>query len=317
MNPFHNTPKEKIIVVGAALLCVLVLFLSYFQSTRDVKIDALEVPVAQDIKFDQTAFSSVKLSAKAAIVYDPTTGQTIFEHNADNSLPLASLTKVMTAITAASLEPEYQVVKISPDFLRAEGDSGLVVDEEWRLKDLLQFSLTNSSNDAARAVASVVGSTLANSNSFDVGRKSFVESMNQKALEIGLEKTFFANENGLDTNAVSGGAYGSARDVALLFAFAIKNFPTLMSATANSSVNFMTGENNNHVATNTNTIIDKIPGAIASKTGYTDLAGGNLAIAFDPVMGRPIVIAVLGSTLNGRFTDVETLISATRNFYKQ
>jgi D-alanyl-D-alanine carboxypeptidase len=64
-------------------------------------------------------------------------------------------------------------------------------------------------------------------------------------------------------------------------------------------------------AENTNVVIDKIPNLIASKTGYTDLAGGNLVIAFDAGLNHPIIISVLGSTEKGRFSDVLQLVQAT------
>ena len=67
-----------------------------------------------------------------------------------------------------------------------------------------------------------------------------------------------------------------------------------------------------HEASNTNDAVSKIPNMIGSKTGYTDLAGGNLTIAFDAGLNRPIVITVLGSTHDDRFTDVLTLIDAVQ-----
>jgi len=66
-----------------------------------------------------------------------------------------------------------------------------------------------------------------------------------------------------------------------------------------------------YFANNTNIFVDKIPNLIASKTGFTDLAGGNLVIAFNADINRPIIISVLGSTEEGRFTDVLQLIEAT------
>ena len=70
-------------------------------------------------------------------------------------------------------------------------------------------------------------------------------------------------------------------------------------------------------AVNTNERIADIPGLIGSKTGFTRLAGGNLVIAYDAGLNRPIVIAVLGSTRKGRFSDVTTLINATAHVLTQ
>ena len=66
-----------------------------------------------------------------------------------------------------------------------------------------------------------------------------------------------------------------------------------------------------HTATNTNEVVGSIPGLIASKTGFTDLAGGNLVVAFDAGINRPVIISVLGATKDGRFTDMEMLVNAS------
>jgi D-alanyl-D-alanine carboxypeptidase (penicillin-binding protein 5/6) len=319
MSNKPNTPTERIIVIVAAILCVIVLLLSYIQSLRSVKTDLIAVPVAMEIRTNPEAFDNLQLAAKSAIVWDVKNKKPLFQKNADEPLPLASLTKVMTAITAIESMPDYTIIPIDQDYLRAEGDTGLQVSEKWRLSDLLSFSLTNSSNDASRAAASVVGAFLSNNydENYSKDRKQFVSVMNTKSQEIGLGKTFFTNENGLDSTIASGGAYGSATDVAKMFSYAISVHPDIMETTRESSVTFRTLEDNVHVATNTNTIINAIPGAIASKTGYTDLAKGNLVVAFDLTLGRPIVVGVLGSSVSGRFTDTELLIEATRDYFNQ
>jgi D-alanyl-D-alanine carboxypeptidase len=69
-----------------------------------------------------------------------------------------------------------------------------------------------------------------------------------------------------------------------------------------------------HDAVNTNYYIDEIPGIIGSKTGYTDLAGGNLVVAFDAGLNRPIIISVLGSTRQERFTDVMKLVAEVQHY---
>jgi D-alanyl-D-alanine carboxypeptidase len=120
----------------------------------------------------------------------------------------------------------------------------------------------------------------------------------------------FTNETGLDEKDASGG-YGTARDMAYLIAWALHNDPHLFEATTEESASFTSLSDKTHIAKNTDEIVNKIPSLIASKTGYTELAGGNLAIAFDAGLQRPIVVVVLGSSIEGRFKDVETLVQAS------
>jgi D-alanyl-D-alanine carboxypeptidase len=112
----------------------------------------------------------------------------------------------------------------------------------------------------------------------------------------------FANPTGLDTSSTTAGAYGSARDMALLVSDFLRQYPVLFSATVNETT---------PMKATAEPILD-IPGLIGAKTGYTDLAGGNLVAAFDIEVGHPIVVVVLGSSREGRFTDVRNLIDAAR-----
>jgi len=107
------------------------------------------------------------------------------------------------------------------------------------------------------------------------------------------------NETGLDVSNYISGGYGSASDVAKLVAYALKTSPDLFEATLNNSP-----LNTNPYATTTTLLI-------ASKTGLTDLAGGNLAIVFDAGFNHPVISVVLGSSEKGRFIDTQKLIEAT------
>ncbi|MES2214373.1 MAG: hypothetical protein V4465_03250, partial [Patescibacteria group bacterium] len=91
----------------------------------------------------------------------------------------------------------------------------------------------------------------------------------------------------------------------------LRTHPELLDATRNEIVRTTSLDNQIHTAHNTDTIVANIPGIKASKTGFTDLAGGNLVVAFDPELGRPIIISVLGSTAEERFSDVQRLVDAT------
>lgn len=258
-------------------------------------------------------FTDVALQAKAAYVFDMREHKAIFEKNKDMQLPLASLTKLMTALVATDLVPRDSHITIRKEFLEEEGDNGLRPGESWKLKDLLDFSLIVSSNDGARSLASVIGATHINTTDYDLGRKDFIAAMNERAKKLGMTQTYFLNESGLDETPTQSGAYGSAQDVADLLQYLISNRPQVLEATTYPATT-ISSQSENHTAKNTNIDIKEIPGLLASKTGYTALAGGNLAVAFDAGLEHPIVIVVLGSTQDGRFTDVDTLVKATMNY---
>jgi D-alanyl-D-alanine carboxypeptidase (penicillin-binding protein 5/6) len=146
---------------------------------------------------------------------------------------------------------------------------------------------------------------------------AFVREMNNKADAIGMKNTYYLNVTGLDQNEEQGGAYGSAKDQAILFAYILKTHPSLMEATRQAEIIVTSQDLVSHIARNTDSLVSYIPGMLASKTGFTDLAGGNLVVAFDPEIGRPIIISVLGSTETGRFEDMEKLVNASLQYVSQ
>jgi len=269
------------------------------------------------------AFEKINLEAKGAIVWDVINNRELFSKNSDTPLPLASLTKVMTAVTTDGKLGDNQKIKITAEDLKPEGDSNLVVGDTWKAKDLRDFTLLTSSNDGAFALAAVAESKQIlppynneASTSPEKLREQFIKAMNDTAVKIGLINSKFFNEHGLDQGADRGGAYGSARDMAILFEYTLKNYPDILEATRYKNLEFASADKK-YSAENTDILIDKIPNVIASKTGFTDLAGGNLVVAFDAGLNRPIIISVLGSTEQGRFTDVLQLVAASVKFINQ
>jgi D-alanyl-D-alanine carboxypeptidase (penicillin-binding protein 5/6) len=228
-------------------------------------------------------------------------------------LPLASLTKIMTANTVHALLPENSLVTIKKDFLKEDSDIQLIDNEQWTVKNLLDYTLTISSNDGAVALAAAAGS-FKNQSSADVGRTEFITEMNTQAQEIGLTNSTFYNESGLDQDMIQAGAYGTARDMTTLFNYTLKHNPEILEATRYATVTVNSYDNLTHVASNTNSILSKIPNILGSKTGFTQLAGGNLVIAYDTSINRPIIAVILGSTYDGRFDDMLALVDATNQY---
>ncbi len=304
--------SQKLLAFNALMvgLIVVMVFVIYGQLNKPTK-QLAEVKEA----LAPTAFDNLQLEAKSAYVFDMKKNEVLFKQNEFIQLPLASITKLMTALVATELFPKDSHIIIKKEFLHAEGDSGLFVDESWKLKDLLDFSLLVSSNDGVRSVTSVVGALDIRTDDYDLGRKNFIEKMNQKAHELGLKQTYFINESGLDEGGSSGG-YGSAIDVSKLLQYILQNHPQIVEATKYQTINIKSGSKI-HIAKNTDIVLNQIPNLLASKTGYTDMAGGNLVVAFDASIGRPIIVVVLGSSEKGRFNDVSKLVKASLSYISE
>jgi len=95
------------------------------------------------------------------------------------------------------------------------------------------------------------------------------------------------------------------------FEHAMRIIPNAVEATTYDSLTFTSLGGIRHHATNTNAAVGDVPGLIGSKTGFTDLAGGNLVVAFDAGLGHPIIAVVLGSSFDGRFDDMKKLVAAS------
>lgn len=260
-------------------------------------------------------FENILLEARAVYVLRLNTNTVLYAKNENEKLPLASITKLMTALVARERFKESAVVVLSADDISEEGDSGLRVGERWRIGDLLDVLLIVSSNDAAHAIARFVGANgQQQTDSNSVSRANFIKIMNDRAHATDLLQTEFFNESGLDINESQNGGYGSARNVALLFSELWKKYPETIEVTAHKDARIVSQDNIVHVLPNTNEIVGHIPGLIASKTGFTDITGGNLAVIFDRGLGDPIVVVVLGSSYKGRFEDMQKLVSVATTF---
>lgn len=310
--------------LGVALGILVVIFgVSYIPSIS--KKQATETPSRLEARVETAieteeetvdVFENAAVTARAAYVWDIKNQKALYNKNAASQLPLASLTKLMTALVAAETLAETDSVSITDAAIRQEGASGFAAGARFAFEALSDFTLMTSSNDGAYALAAAAGESLRKYET-QSSTAAFIEAMNRKAEEIGLSQTYFTNPTGLDTNEVESGSYGSARDMAFLMEYIVTERPDVFERT-NESYRVLYDENGNrYEAENTSPITDDIPGLIASKTGYTDLAGGNLVIAFDAGFNHPVVVSVLGSTRSGRFHDVLTLTELAREAVTQ
>ena len=158
---------------------------------------------------------ATKVGAKAYVVKDITTGETIVQDNSNKLLPIASLTKLVTAIIARKQIPESARITISQKVMNTYGNTAdFTAGETFTAGDLLYPLLLVSSNDAAEAYAEYYG------------RSSFIREMNDFVQSIGAYRTSFADPSGLDPENVS-----TANDLALIIDWIRKNDPTILSIT--------------------------------------------------------------------------------------
>lgn len=248
------------------------------------------------------AFAHIPINAKAAIVYDVALGKILYAKNADAQLPLASLTKLLTIYAALSELSPNSPITIPADVTHLDAPHAFSAGQVFTLSDLARLTLTASLNDGAAAIAEA---TAAREN------RPLSSVLAGAAAALNLSQTYALNGNGLDVSTAVSGGYGSAYDLARLAGALVEKSPTITAATTHSSAQAVSEGGTSFSVRNTDPIVTTIPHLLLSKTGYTDLAGGNLALVFDVGIEHPIAIIVLGSTLKSRFTDGATLVAAT------
>ena len=304
--------NKRSFVGGFVLLAVLLLLVSA-NYIGDVLDDSRNAQLALAVQPTENYFSNIEVIGNAAIVYDVKKGDILFHKNAGKQLPLASITKLMLVSIANEVLSPDTPVTITARALSREGDSGLFENEVWRAQDLMDFTLIESSNDGAEALAEASEGRIRSKYINAPSTGSAIWRMNEKAFELALPQTYFTDVSGLDESETMASAYGSARDVAQLMLFILREIPHILSATAKDGVLLQSSGGLVHEAYNTNVALGEIPGLIGGKTGFTDLAGGNLVVVFDVGLDRPVIAVILGSTQDGRFSDMKKLVEATRN----
>lgn len=215
------------------------------------------------------------VEAVAAIAIETSSGRVLFEKNAYSKRPMASTTKIMTAIVAIENGNLQDVVTVSKRAAMIWGSEiNLKAGEKFRLNELLYGLLLNSGNDAAIAIAEHVGGSV----------ESFCEMMNDKAIKLGAHNTNFKSPHGLDMPD----HYTTAYDLALITKYALTN-RTFSSIVATKSAS-IPGKN----LYNTNEMLGVYPGANGVKTGYTGQAGRCLVTSASK-NGMKVISVVLNS----------------------
>ena len=201
------------------------------------------------------AAEAVEVSAAAAVLMDADSGRLLYEKNGEKRMLIASTTKLMTALVALEQGGLQQEITVTGGHM-AEGSSMyLRPGEKLTLETLLYGLLLCSGNDAALAVTECMG-----------GAVPFVARMNEKAAELGMENTHFANPNGLDDEA----HYSTAEDMAKLAAAAMDD-PVLRRVASTRTARI-----GGRTLTNHNKLLSRVEGCVGLKTGYTRAAGRTL-----------------------------------------
>jgi D-alanyl-D-alanine endopeptidase (penicillin-binding protein 7) len=263
------------------------------RAREQARLRAVREAMTPRYKTDATGALVPDIRAAAAIVFNPETGQVLWEENAQDKRSIASITKVMTALVFLENEPDLsREITIERSDVYAASTTYLRSNERITLDNLLHLTLIASDNAAARALARVSHGSSA----------SFVERMNEKAIELGLESTSFADPSGLDPLNMS-----SAYDLSRLISFASGNEKIApIMRTAQYTVRTNRRAVNIH---NTNRLV--VGGDVdvmGGKTGFITKAGYCLATLLRLPQGNQVAVVVLGANSNtGRFWETRHL----------
>lgn len=203
---------------------------------------------------------AVTTSAKAAVVINADTGEVIYSQNAEEKLPMASTTKIMTALLLCEKGDMEKEITVTDQMVRVEGTSmGLLAGDKVSHKALLYGMLLASGNDAANVTAYALGGTI----------DGFVKMMNDKAVELGLSNTHFETPSGLDGDE----HYTTALDLANLARVCMENELFYEAASSKSATLEYGNPPYRRTLTNHNKLLKTFEGAVGVKTGFTKKAG--------------------------------------------
>ncbi|MBI4080707.1 MAG: D-alanyl-D-alanine carboxypeptidase [Candidatus Levybacteria bacterium] len=233
-------------------------FLSLAKNKQVTILDLWE-PVLEVLGANSAKMPEV--TAQSALMYDLSANKVLYEKDARERLPMASLTKIMTAIVAIENKQEDDEYIVRPESLVGEDSMGLTSGEVLTLEELLYGLLLPSGNDAAETLAG----------NYQSGRGGFISAMNDKAKALGLKNTNFTNPSGLQGD---GNQYTTAHDLLVITKYAVDTYPILTEVTSTSEKQLpQTATHKEFYLYNETNLITSYPGVRGIKTGYTPEAG--------------------------------------------
>jgi D-alanyl-D-alanine endopeptidase (penicillin-binding protein 7) len=246
-------------------------------------------------KTDETGALVPDIRAAAAIVFDPANGQVLWQENAQDKRSIASITKVMTAVVFLEDNPDLsQEITIERSDVYAASTTYLKANERITLDELLHLMLIASDNAAARALARVSHG----------GTAAFVERMNEKALELGLESASFADPSGLNPANVA-----SAYDLSRLISFAASD-ERIAPVMRTAQYTVTTSRRSINIHSTNRLLLGGDVDVMGGKTGFISKAGYCLATMLRLPQGNQVAVVVLGAKSNtGRFWETRHLFN--------
>lgn len=225
-----------------------------------------------------------KISAKAALYVNIKSGEILYSKNAHTKLPIASLAKVMTAVIAMEFKDLENKFEVSQKATEMEPDKMLLIaGEKLSLEELLYGIFLISANDAAEVLAEKTLNS----------KEDFINQMNIKARQLGMENSHFVNPTGLDED--SGSSYSTAYDLVLLTRYAVEKFPKLIEISKIPHITFpQTTDHQDYDMYSGINLLTTYPGVVGFKTGFTPEAGLTLITLYAD-RDREIVGVILGS----------------------
>ncbi len=269
--------------------------------------DPLRGAAKEPEKIEGNRSLGIETTARAAVVLDKETGTVLFEKKIENELPIASITKLMTALVFLDTNPNWEKkIKLLKEDEKEGGIFYARAGEELTIKDLFNMMLVGSVNNAALALARSTG----------LSQEEFVAKMNQKAQALGLKNTFFVDPAGLEPANVS-----TALEVAKLLSLALDKDEIREATVKRKYVFSPQNIEKKYYVKNTNELLWSFLNEppykiIGGKTGYLEEAKYNLAIEVQN-NGHRIIVVVLGSnTIEDRFQEAKGLTFWTFENYK-
>lgn len=253
------------------------------------------VPLKKD-----EAICDVPLTSAAVILMDDKTDTVLFEKNSDVVRPLASISKLMSALVLLDLNPDWKkIVEITPEVY--DNNSHFInVGEKFSMEDLWNVALIGSSNSAVNALVNGAG----------IKKEDFVVKMNEKAQELRLRTVRFVEPTGIDERNV-----GSARDIARMLKYALANDKIFNSLQTPEYYSNPIGQKPRRIWSTDWLLTKWVPNkfgdlTIAGKTGYIDDSKYNFAVRIENGGKRAIRTVVLGAhTMEARFSEARDLAS--------
>ncbi len=225
-----------------------------------------------------------RVSAEAALFVDTRSGQVLFAKNPHKKLPVASLVKVMTVLTALEHKNMGDKFSVSEHAAEAEPDKMLLIaGEKLTLEELLDGIFLISANDAAEVLAE--GTT--------GNRDEFIKLMNDKVKQLGMKDSYFANPTGLDED--SNNSYSTVYDLAILTRYLIRHYPEVVDVSKTGHIYLPeTPDHQDYDMYSGINLLTTYPGVVGFKTGFTPEAGLTL-ITLVRKDGHEVVGVLLGS----------------------